>query len=187
EDFYFSLEEKAAVLGSAMTSALKKSRDLSSTQEERREFTENAPDMMSGKLREWYDTYHQKWLSNNPERKLFEKDLEKKRYTEWIADMLRIHSYKNEKALFKNMQLCSVSNIKNEILFLPFGKGESKKNDFKFAILSGSPLEIIGAAVTYSIARCTGKGAYLIAKKLFPDGVPDTFEDYLKSLSLQKA
>jgi hypothetical protein len=186
-DFYFLLNEESEILGNALISALEKSRDLSSTQDEKREFTENAPDTMSGKLREWYDSYHERWLNNKPERRLFEENLERKRYSEWVDNILKHYGYKNEKSLFKNMQLCSIAKCDEKMIFLPYGKREASQNDFKFTITSSSPPSVIGAAVKYSIARCTGKGADLVAKKLFPDGVPDTFEDYLKLPTLQKA
>jgi hypothetical protein len=83
------------------------------------------------------------------------------------------------------MQSCSISEENGEKTFLPIAPKEVKKGDFKFSIPSTSPPEVIGAAVKYSIARCTGKGADLVAKKLFPNGVPETFEDYLASLNLK--
>jgi predicted nucleotide-binding protein (sugar kinase/HSP70/actin superfamily) len=188
DDFYFSLNEQLDALGDALVSALKKSRDLSSTPEERKEFTENAPDTMSGKLREWYDSYHKKWLNNNPGRLLFEKELVEKREQEWIEHLLKNYGYKSRRALFKNMQSCFVAMEEGVITFSPAehdkldGWGSTTKS-YKFSIPSSSP-KIIGAAVKYSVGRCTGKGADLVAKKLFPDGVPDTFDDFLKLLNL---
>ncbi|MDR2107267.1 MAG: CdiI family contact-dependent growth inhibition immunity protein [Holosporaceae bacterium] len=187
DDFFFPLDEQLEVLGSALISALEKSRDLSSSPEEKKEFTENAPDILSGKFREWYDGYHQKWLNNKPERRLFEENLRRQRESEWLNNILKCYGYKNEKALYKNMQACSATEESEEIKFFSQGKDESSKGTSGFKIKSASPPEVIGAAVKYSVARCTGKGADLVAGKLFPDGVPDTFEDYLKSLNLPKA
>jgi hypothetical protein len=183
DDFFFSFDTRLEVLGNALTSAFQKSRDLSSTSEEIEKF--NKLDEMNKNSKEWFlISRHKEWLKHNPDRLLFEESLEKKRYTEWICFILKRYAYKNEKTLFKNMQLCSVTKEKSEITFLPFGRREARKGDFRFTICSPSSPEIIGAAVKYSIARCTGKGADLVANKLLPDGVPDTFDDYLKSLSL---
>jgi hypothetical protein len=190
DDFYFALEEKIEVLGNALISALEKSRDLSSTHEEKREFTEDSPDVMSGKLREWYNIYHQKWLNSNPERQLFEKELIEHRNFEWINYILEKYNYKNKTVLFKRMQHCSVIASEDKNIKISSTKHDklegwgSTVKDYKLPIPADSPPEIIGAAVKYSIARCTGKGADLVANKLLPDGVPDTFDDYLKSLSL---
>jgi hypothetical protein len=190
DDFYFLLDEKLEVLGTALISAFEKSRDLSSTPEEMREFTENAPDMMSGKFREWYDSHHQKWLNNNHSRRLFEKELVEQRSSEWIDFVSKKYWYKNKKAMFKNMQSCSAEMDAKTIVVSPWKHDnlegwDGMDKSFDLIIPSSSHPEVIGAAVRYSIARCTGKGADLVAKKLFPNGVPDTFEDYLQSLNLE--
>jgi hypothetical protein len=185
-DFYFSLKTPLKDLGSAMISALSKSRNFSSTPEEIEEF--NRLDEINKNSKEWFLIYRPaKWLNNKPERRLFEKELTEQRNSEWLESVLKKYQYKNKTALFKNMQACSVTEENEEIKFFSHGKDESSNGSSSFKIKSTSPPEVIGAAVKYSIARCTGKGADLVAKKLFPDGIPDTFDDYLRSLSLQKA
>jgi hypothetical protein len=109
-----------------------------------------------------------------------------------IKETIKKYNYKNKKSLFEHMQSCSVEMDVKNIVISPWNHekldswdGINKK--FVIAIPSISSPAVVGAAVKYSIARCTGKGADLVAKKLFPDGVPDTFEDYIKSLNLQHA
>jgi hypothetical protein len=110
-------------------------------------------------------------------------------YTDWLKGIMRKYGYKSEIAIYKNMQSCSAILKDASITISPSNHCSTKGwdgMDKKFAtvIPCDSSPEVIGAAVKYSIARCTGKGADLVAKKLFSDGVPETFEDYLKSLDL---
>lgn len=107
-----------------------------------------------------------------------------------LENTIKKYGYKNKKSLFENMQYCFVKIECGNITISPSKhdklegwEGMDKK--FDITIPSTSSPEVIGAAVKYSIARCTGKGADLVAKKLFPDGVPETFDDYLASLSLK--
>jgi hypothetical protein len=105
-----------------------------------------------------------------------------------IDDVLRKYNYKNKSELYKYMMNCSAMLEDGKIII---GSTKHKAGGWEgmhscdIIISSSSPPEIIGAAVKYAIARCTGKGAYEVAKKLFPDGVPDTFDDYLDSLGLE--
>jgi hypothetical protein len=181
-DNFMQLDELINVLGDSLVSALKKSRYLSSTSEEMIEFTKLEQD---GKA----NVIHEKWLKNNKERLLFERRLIDERYLQWIENVLRKYNYKNKSAIYKIMQWCSAEMSNNLIIIKSSKHGhidrwDGTHNDYKITISSSSSPEVIGAAVKYSIARCTGKGADLVAKKLFPDGVPDTFDDYLKSLNL---
>jgi hypothetical protein len=192
DDFYFSLEEKLEVLGNALISALEKSRYLSSTPEEIEEI--NRLDEINKNSKEWFLFYrHEKWLNHNPNRRLFEKELVEQRNSKWIDFVSKKYGYKNKKALFKNIQHCYVDLHEDQNIKISStehdkleGWGATVK-DYKIHIPANSPSKAIGAAVKYSIARCNGKGADLVAKKLFPDGVPDTFDDYLASLNLLKA
>lgn len=111
-------------------------------------------------------------------------------YDDWVKNMIKIYGCKNETAIYKNMQSCSVT-VENGITTIsPSNHSTIRGWDgmdpkFDLAIPASSSQEIIGAAVKYSIARCTGRGADLVAKKLFPDGVPETFDDYLALLNLK--
>jgi hypothetical protein len=200
-DFYFSLKTPLEDFGNAMISALSKSRDFSSTPEEIEYVNKNCPqdilsiwdghsidelEKLKQEMHEWHEKYYQKWVAAKPERALFKKELTEQRNSEWLESVLKKYQYKNKTALFKNMQVCSVTEESEEIKFLSHGKDESSNGTSSFKIKSTSPSEVIGAAVKYSIARCTGKGADVVAKKLFPGGVPESFEDYLKSLNLQQ-
>jgi hypothetical protein len=115
-----------------------------------------------------------------------------KRYNADINCKMQKYDYKTKTAMLKNMQLCYVEQTSETITFIPLKHDklegyEGMDKIFNVMISTDSSPETIGAAVKYSIARCTGKGAYLVAKKLFPNGIPDTFDDYLKSLNLQEA
>jgi hypothetical protein len=117
---------------------------------------------------------------------------QKEIYKSEVEETIKKYNYKNKKSLFKNMQSCSVEMEDKSITISPWNHEKLDSwyginKNFIITISATSSSEIIGAAVKYSIARCTGRGADLVAKKLFPDGVPDTFENYLRSLSLQKA
>jgi hypothetical protein len=152
----FSINENIALLGDSLIIAINRSRALTSEDD---------------------DYFLLSWTG--------QKDV----YKSEVEKTIKKYNYKNKKSLFEYMQSCSmemddknikISSTKHDKLE---GWGSTVK-DYKLPIPADSPPEIIGAAVKYSIARCTGKGADLVANKLFPDGVPDTFEDYLKSLSL---
>jgi hypothetical protein len=100
---------------------------------------------------------------------------------------------KSKSVGFKNMMHVSVylENKKNLRFFSTIHEGLTgwdfldKENDIY--ILYGSPPEIIGAAVRYAFTRCKGKGPYakgaeIVTKALFPDGVPNSLEEYLESI-----
>jgi hypothetical protein len=110
-------------------------------------------------------------------------------YSDWVKSIMQKYNYKTETLIYRNMQSCSATLENNNITLSPKKHSSIRGCDgmdksFDLVISSNSSPEIIGAAVKYSITRCTGKGADLVAKKLFPDGVPETFEDYLRSLNL---
>jgi hypothetical protein len=111
-------------------------------------------------------------------------------YDDWAKNMIKTYGCKNEAAIYKNMQYCSARLEDDTLIISPKNHSSTRGWDgmdksFDLIIPSSSSPETIGAAVKYSIARCTGKGADLVANKLFPDGVPDTFEKYLESLNLR--
>lgn len=126
----------------------------------------------------------------NSDYSMFEISAITRRYKDFVEYALKTYGYKNKTAMFKNMQHCKVKFINNEITISPkkhvkLEGWEGVDPKFDLALPSTSSPEIIGAAVKYSISRCTGKGADLVAKKLFPDGVPETFDDYLALLNLK--
>jgi hypothetical protein len=62
---------------------------------------------------------------------------------------------------------------------------EGSGNDIK--ISSSAPPHVIGAVVRYAFSRCKGKGPYakgaeIVTKALFPNGVPASLEEYLESV-----
>ncbi|MDR2781510.1 MAG: CdiI family contact-dependent growth inhibition immunity protein [Holosporaceae bacterium] len=158
-DIYLSSEDGCYNIGSALTTVLEKSRVV-------------------GK--------------NDPDYNLFDISAITGRYKDFVEYVLQKYNYKNKHAMFKNMQHCSVKMDDGIIVISPWKHDKLEGYDgmnesFNLTIPSTSTPSVIGAAVKYSIARCTGRSADLVAKKLFPGGVPDTFEDYLQSLNLQKA
>ena len=160
DNFYFSHDEDKVVVGKALLEALSRSRTLE----------ENDPD---------HDLLC--WIN-----------LKDTRYKTDLENELRKFKYKNKTALYKNMQGCGVVLTEEKIRFSPLvhekleGWSGFKKNERRdFFIPSDSSPGIVGAAVKYSIARCTGRGADLVSEKLFPDGVPESFEVYLESLGLR--
>jgi hypothetical protein len=160
DSLYFSHDEDNFIIGQALLDTLNSSRTLQ----------ENDPEY---NLLCW----------NNLENTRYKTDFENELYN---------FKYKNKISLYKNMQSCLVDLENKKIILSPFKHNKPQGWDgieakYDLIIPSSSPPEVIGAAVKYSIARCIGKGANLVAQKLFPDGVPDTFEDYLKSLNLQEA
>jgi hypothetical protein len=153
----FSINESIALLGNSLAVAIHRSRALTSEDD---------------------DYFLLSWTG--------QKDI----YKAEVEKTIKKYDYKNKKSLFEHMQSCSVEMDDKSITISPWNHerldswdGINKK--FVVTIPSTSSPEIIGAAVKYSIARCTGKGADLVAKKLFPEGVPETFEGYLKSLNLE--
>ena len=59
--------------------------------------------------------------------------------------------------------------------------------DEKIEIQYDSPAEILGAIVRFAFTKCKGKGPYakgveIVSKALFPDGVPNSLEEYLESI-----
>ena len=109
--------------------------------------------------------------------------------SDWLKIIAQKYSLKSINAINKYMQLCSITVENDLITILPckhystFGwKGTD--NNFEVQISVNSSLEMIGAAVKYAIAHCEGKGADIVTEKLFPEGVPGTFEDYIASLDL---
>jgi hypothetical protein len=119
------------------------------------------------------------------------RDLIREQCASRIEGIIKKYGYKNKSDLYKTMQSCFAIMCDDKITLEPskhsrLGWGGMPES-CNIVIPSSSSPEITGAAVKYSIACCTGKGADLVAKKLFPGGVPDTFENYLKSLNLQQA
>jgi hypothetical protein len=107
-------------------------------------------------------------------------------------DILTIkkYNYKSKNELYKNMMYCSVEIANCTIIISPWNHTkldtwEGSGSSIQISSLS-SP-EIIGAAVRYAFSKCKGKGPYakgaeIVTKALFPDGVPNSLEEYLESI-----
>ena len=103
---------------------------------------------------------------------------------------MKEYEYKTKTALLKNMQHVSVEDDSEFIIFNShyhltidsWGDPDGKTPSVEMKIPSDSLVEVIGAAVRYAIGNCRGKGADFMRNLLFPDGQPETFEQYLESL-----
>ena len=114
-----------------------------------------------------------------------------KKYEEYTIELVKKYGYKSKTVLYKNMMSCHIEveghvmviNIYNHI---KLDVWEGTDNSIKISY--NSPSEIIGAAVRYAFSRCKGKGPYakgaeIVTKALFPDGVPNSLEEYLESIN----
>jgi hypothetical protein len=104
--------------------------------------------------------------------------------------LLQKYGYKNRNALYKNMMDCPI-DIEGSVVTISIynhtklDTWEGTDENFKISLLS--PPAIIGATVRYAFSRCNGKGPYakgadIVSKALFPGGVPNSLEEYLKSI-----
>ena len=114
-----------------------------------------------------------------------------KKIDEMINEMIYKYGFKDENAFNKNMMSSGIlvyddleivvdNSIHDKLESWDFG-------DFKVKIRYDSPDEILGATVRYALAKCRGKGSYakgaeMVSKILFPEGVPDSVKEYLASI-----
>lgn len=203
ENFYFNLDDANLSIGIALTEALQKSVDISGSEETKKAIKylqERAQSILADYEREHPFDGSTKacqarnriernwWFADDRGRSLME--IARNKELPSVKDLLKRYGYKDEKAMQQNMQYCSVLYKDGTITLSPYMHSKLKEwkgmnEKFNLTILSTSSPEVIGAAVKYSISRCKGKGADLVAKKLFPDGVPETFDDYLALLNLE--
>jgi hypothetical protein len=132
--------------------------------------------------------------SNKKYRDFFTREAMKERHDRYISNFCAKSGYKTKNVAFKNMMHLSISLKENKKLrILPtihealtgWGYFETREEDIY--VPYESPPEIIGAAVRYAFSRCKGKGPYakgaeIVTKALFPEGVPGSLEEYLESI-----
>ena len=91
----------------------------------------------------------------------FHRDKVGERYKLWIAEAMEMWGYKNRKALFKKMNICSVKLLNNEMEVTPCSherleswgaKGMTK--DDNITLPSSVSDEELGAAVKKAFLRC---------------------------------
>ena len=174
EDIYLEPLADCRVIGDAVLKALAKSRDLSETEEEKK-----------------MDITDEEWRDLKPDRWLLTPVAAAERYKEWVQRVMKAYKYKTKKALFQNMQHVSVEQNEEHIIFestnhesIDGFSGDGMSEDLNVVIPANSSPEIIGAAVKYAIGNCRGKGADFMRNLLFPEGQPETLEEYLKQLKL---
>lgn len=186
EEFYLELDSYLPTIGDSVLKALSKSRDLSISDEDRECYTNMIDEKGIDVADKWFDERYPEW-------KLFDNELCDKRYHETIENMRVKYDYKTKSVLLKNMQMLAIScDTENETHFKSWqhkngdhwSGGDKKDPALEFAIPSLSSVEVVGAAAKYAIGNCRGKGADLIREILFPEGQPETFEEYLKELGL---
>ena len=177
EDIYLKPLADFKTVGESLLKAFAKSRDVSISKEDRQA-------LIDGKVtRQWINEKY-------PGREWTTPVACAARYQDWLQRMIKEYEYKTKTALLKNMQHVSVENDGELITFSSlwhlttdsWGNPDGKTPSVEMKIASTSSLEVIGAAVRYAIGNCQGKGADFIRELLFPDGQPETFEQYLESL-----
>ncbi|WP_244657538.1 contact-dependent growth inhibition system immunity protein [Pseudomonas syringae] len=95
---------------------------------------------------------------------VYDSDLTNQRYDQWVSGTLERYSYKNKRALFKDMKKCSIESKGGQITIRPghhekleawawSGKGLSE-SDYVI-IPSGSSPSDVGAALRLAFSRCT--------------------------------
>ncbi len=179
EDIYLDPSADYKTIGEALLKALAKSRDVSISEEDRQLYIDK-------KLT------REDILKKYPDQKMFEIAACTERYKDWLQKMMKEYKYKTKTALLKNMQHVSVENNGELITFSSdyhlttdsWRDPDGKTPSVEMKIPSTSSVEVIGAAVRYAVGNCQGKGADFMRKLLFPEGKPDTFEEYLEQLGI---
>jgi hypothetical protein len=111
------------------------------------------------------------------------------KYEKQYLKLIQECRYKNKQSLCKNMMACTVISdvgtiVIKSTLHSKLDVWEGTDENCKIALLS--PPAILGATVRYAFSRCKGKGPYakgaeIVTKALFPNGVPNSLEEYLES------
>lgn len=179
EDIYLDPLADSKTIGEAILKALAKSRDVSISEEDRIALIE-------GKVtRQWINEKY-------PGREWTTPVAAAERYKKWVEYAMKAYKYKTKKALLQNMQHISVEDDGENILFSSsyhlttdsWGNPDGKTPDIELKIPSSSSIEIIGAAARYAIGNCRGKGADFMRNLLFPEGQPNSFEEYIDALKI---
>jgi hypothetical protein len=87
--------------------------------------------------------------------------------------------------MYKSMMICSVKSdgVTTTIEASKHIKLHSWEcTEYSFQLSSYSPPELLGAAVRFAFTRCRGNGVDVVTKALFPNGVPNSLEEYLESV-----
>jgi hypothetical protein len=106
---------------------------------------------------------------------------------EQFQHLKKIYSYKKETDLYRYMISCSIT-LHNKTLEIAPSKqvrggwnGLGKKSHI--LLKSDTPLDLFGATVRFAFTRCQGKGRDIVINALFPDGEPNSLEEYLASVN----
>ncbi len=182
EDIYLGLDADLYSIGDAVIKALDKSRDLSIPEDDRLLYVDMVEKGEIEAADKWFDDKFHEW-------KLFDRALVEERGEKWMAYLAENYKIKTANALYKNMQIVDCELVDGVMSFFPnlhkvLRGWERCPKELQIHIPSSSPVEVVGAAAKYAIGNCRGKGADLIREILFPEGQPETFEDYLKELGL---
>jgi hypothetical protein len=98
------------------------------------------------------------------------------------------YGYKTKNNMYKSMMSCSLSLTKGQLKISPMkrkgpGAWNGLEDELNIILKEDAPDEIIGAAVRFAFTRCQGTGVLKVIKALFPDGEPDSLEEYLESVN----
>ncbi|MDR0695174.1 MAG: CdiI family contact-dependent growth inhibition immunity protein [Holosporales bacterium] len=96
------------------------------------------------------------------------------------------YGYKTEQSFSKNMMHCTLVKKDEKLKISPWERVRNGWDglDEKYDITLKSDVipELLGATVRFAFTRCRGKGLDVVTKALFPNGVPNSLEEYLESV-----
>jgi hypothetical protein len=112
----------------------------------------------------------------------------KKNAEEQFQYLQQKYGYKTKNDMYKNMMSCSLDLSDGRLKISPMkrkspGAWNGLGDEYDIIVQSDALSDIIGAAVRFAFTRCQGKGRDVVVKALFPDGEPNSLEEYLASVN----
>jgi hypothetical protein len=110
-------------------------------------------------------------------------------YSKEIDDFLMEEARidKKETDLYRNMMSCSITLHNKTLEIAPSKQVRGGWNglgvESHMLLKSDASAELIGAAACFAFTRCQGKGRDIVINALFPDGKPNSLEEYLASVN----
>jgi CDI immunity protein len=104
---------------------------------------------------------HSRFLTLEQAAGFFDYELGKRQHAEWVESLMKRFAYKSRRALFKDMQHCSVESKGGHLLIVPMRHekleswGREKHDSIEnVSVPSVSPPEGIGKALRLAFSRC---------------------------------